>query len=136
MPDPDPQTRQLERLRQWRVRKDRDHSMGFLSQQFKKEIAKPYKQLQSITELWQKLVPENMLPFTRLESLVRGILKVTVNSSAMSYELDRLLRTGLQKQLITQHKGPAFRRVQIRVGVIDAKPDAYRKKKQRSNRDD
>ena len=43
------------------------------------------------------------------------MLRVAVDSSARLYELDRLLRSGLQKQLISQSKGPAVRRVQLRV---------------------
>ncbi|MGB0768310.1 MAG: hypothetical protein ACPGYV_11440, partial [Phycisphaeraceae bacterium] len=38
-------------------------------------------------------------------------------------EIDRLLRSGLEKELITRHKGPAFRRVSIKLaGGSDTRP--------------
>ena len=119
MAESDAESRYLDRLRGWRVRKERDQSLSFIADQFKDEVTKPYKQLKSIAVLWEELVPAEMLSSTRLDSLARGVLKVTVSSASVSYELDRLLRSGLQKQLIDRHKGPAFRRVRIRVGKID-----------------
>ena len=69
-------------------------------------------------ELWTELLPDEIIEHTRLDSLARSVLTVSVDSSARLYELDRLLRSGLEKQLITAHKGPAFRRVKLIVGQI------------------
>ena len=93
---------------------------------FKREIEKPAKQLAAITELWAQLVPAEIVSHTRLDSLQRGVLKVSVDSSACLYELDRRLRDGLEKELVTQHKGPALRRVQLRVARIEDEPDPRR----------
>jgi len=101
-------------------------SLDFLSQQFKQEIDKPYRQLKSLTELWEELVPAELRAHCRLDSLSRGVLRVTVDSASCRYELDRLLREGLAKQLIVQHKGPAMRRVQVRVGTIEPEADPKR----------
>lgn len=104
--------------------------MQFLRQQFKQQIEKPYKQLKSITTLWRELMPAALVGHTRLDSLSRGVLRVTADSAPCCYEVDRLLRNGLEQALIRRHKGPAFRRVQVRVGPIDpparvpASPDA------------
>jgi hypothetical protein len=108
----------LSRLRQWRNRPEPDVSLGFLSKLFKQEIEKPFKQLAEVSQVWAELVPEAMARRSRLESLERGVLRVTVDSSATLYGLDRLLRSGLQRRLITACKGPAVRRVKLQVGHV------------------
>lgn len=105
----------LERLRNWRTRKDPDLSMGFLKRMFEREVEKPYKQLASVAGLWESLIPAGLVGHTRLDSLQRGVLHVSVDSSARLYELDRLLRSGVERQLISSHKGPALRRVRLQV---------------------
>lgn len=116
MPTRDPVDIHLDRLRQWRNRPDTAVSMEFLKQQFKTEVEKPYKQLVSITEVWMRLVPPDLLEHTRLESFSRGVLRVAVDSSPRLYELDRLLRDGLEQRLITEHRGQPFRKIQLHVG--------------------
>ncbi len=105
------------RLREMRVRPEADDSLAFLATQFKHDVARPFKQLGDLAELWRTLVPEAVADGTRLESLQRGILTVAVDSSSRLYEVDRLLREGLQAQLIKAHKGPAMRRVKLRVAT-------------------
>ncbi len=112
---PDPRQSHLDQLRRHRVWREKDTSLGFLKDQFQKQVARPHKQLQSLVELWQELVPPELAVHTRLVSLNRGTLHVAADSSARVYELDRLLRGGLQQELITRHRGPAFRKVQIRL---------------------
>ena len=110
--------RRLERLRGYRVRQEPDRSMAFLEKDFKQQVEKPFKQLGDLTELWGQLVPEHLARQSRLESLSRGVLRVSVSSSAHLFELDGLLRQGLTQRLISAHKGSAFRRVQLRVGRV------------------
>lgn len=115
----DPAKEQLERLRE-RLRLSKklpnpDLSMGFLADQFKRDVAKPYKQLGDLAELWATLVPAALVERSRLVGLSRGVLHVEVDSPAAHFEVDRLLRGGLQKQLIQGHRGQAFRKVQVKV---------------------
>ncbi len=113
-----PSRRHERRLQQLAARtppSDPDLSLSFLRQTFKKEIERPLKQLGELTTIWDELVPPELAGHARLESLSRGVLRVAVDSSTCLYELDRLLRSGLQTQLITRCKGPALRRVQLRV---------------------
>lgn len=113
----------LERLQKSRSLPKPDLSLGFLAQQFKKDVAKPYKQLGDLSALWQQLLPAKLVDKSRLVGLSRGVLHVEADNAAASYEIDRLLRAGLQKQLIQSHKGPAFRKVQLRVmGRSGAEP--------------
>ncbi len=108
----------LDRLREWRNHAERDVSMDFLKDFLKQEVERPYKQLHEIAEVWEKMVPATVVKNTRLESLARGVLRVAVGSSATLYELDRLLRSGLEREIIRAHKGPAFRKISLRVGRI------------------
>jgi hypothetical protein len=122
MADPDPQSDSLKRLRQWRTRPEPDLGMGFLKKLVKNQIEKPYKQLALIVEAWQSLVPAELEPHTRLEGLTRGTLRVVVDSSPRLYQLDRLLRGGLEQNLIMANRGQAFRKIQLRVGELEAPP--------------
>lgn len=116
---PEPARHHFEDLRRHRTRPDPDLSLGFMKKQFEREIARPARQLAAMVELWNELVPETLREATRLESLSRGVLHVTVSSSVTLYELDALLRSGLERELVRRHRGPAFRRVKLRVGPIE-----------------
>ncbi|MFP4145509.1 MAG: DciA family protein [Phycisphaeraceae bacterium] len=109
------QDQYLQRLRGYRNRRELDLSLGFLRKQFQREVARPHKQLAQIVEIWQRLVPEPLARHTRLESLSRGVLRVAVDSSAHLYELDQLLRSGLERQIVREHKGAALRRIKLQV---------------------
>ncbi|MEM9348341.1 MAG: DciA family protein [Planctomycetota bacterium] len=111
----DPVQDHLDRLRKDRGLPKRDLSLGFMAEQFKREVAKPYKQLGDLAELWAELLPDRLVQRSRLVGLSRGVLHVEVDNAAAHFEIDRLLRGGLQKQLIEGHKGPAFRKVQVKV---------------------
>jgi hypothetical protein len=115
MPRPEQYQDHLDRLRQWRSRPEPDLSLGFLREQFKRRVEKPHKQLAAIVEAWQKFVPAALLNYCRLESLSRGVLTVGVDDSAHLYDLDRLLRQGLEQQVRAAAKGPTLRRVQLRL---------------------
>lgn len=114
MPPNEPGMADLQRLNK-RRKPDPDLTLGFLRRQFDQQVARPFKQLGSLVPLWEQLVPANLVQHTRLTGLSHGVLRVSVDSSAHLYEVDCLLRQGLQRQLITQHKGPALRRIQLRV---------------------
>lgn len=115
MARPDPELEHLKRLSQWRRTRDRDVSMSFLAPQFQREIARPFQQLRTVIAAWQRLVPARLAAHTRLERLSRGVLHVAVDTSAHLYELDRLLRGGLERQLAVAHGRAGLRRIQLRV---------------------
>jgi len=113
--DPRDHQPHLDALRQYRVRPQRDESLAFITDQFQREVARPFKQLSTIAGVWGELVPAELAQSARLESLQRGTLTVSVTTSAVLYELDRRLRDGLERELIVRHKGAAFRRVKLRL---------------------
>ena len=111
----DPVQDHLDRLRKDRSLPKPDLSLGFLADQFKRDVAKPYKQLGDLVQLWAQLLPAHLVERCRLVGLSRGVLHVEVDNPAAHFEIDRLLRGGLQEQLIEGHQGPAFRKVQVKV---------------------
>ncbi len=118
----DPYQSHLDGLRARRNRKDPDLSLGFMTEQFKREVQKPYEQLGKLAEIWLDLVPTELAEHTRLMGLTRGVLRVAVDSSGRLYELDRLLRGGVFDELVTRHKGKAVRRVELKVGDVKGQP--------------
>ena len=118
----DPYQAHLDGLRERRNRKDPDLSMGFMRDQFKREVQKPFEQLGDLSAIWVELVPEALSSHTKLISLNRGVLRVSVDSSGRLYELDRLLRGGVFDELVTRHKGKAIRRVELKVSGTSGGP--------------
>ncbi len=117
MADSDPDIERLERLRQAKGRKEPDLSLSFLPKQFEQQVAKPFKQLGPLGELWRELLPAELVEHTKLEGVSRGELRVAVDSASHGYELDRLLRQGVENELISRHTG-AISRVRVRIGKI------------------
>lgn len=117
-PPADPDQRRLDRLRHWRNWRDPDLSLGFLQKAFKRDVERPYKQLGELAQLWEQLLPRELATHTRLDSFSRGVLRVTVDSSPRLYELDRLLRAGLQRQLVQHQTGTKLQRVRLHVGNL------------------
>ena len=122
MKEMDSQDKHLDNLRQWRVRKPKDVSTKFLGNYFKREIQKPFKQLQGITQAWVELIPADLQANSQLDKLSRGTLTVIVNSSATLYELDRQLRSGLQKQLSQACRPTNLNRVKLIIGQVKYTP--------------
>lgn len=115
----------LARLRRFRTRPDADLSLGFLQKQFKRDVARPHQQLQRIVPAWREHVPAALLDRTRLDGYQRGVLNVSVASPAHKYELDRLLRTGLQNDLTRAVLPLTIRRVRIAIDptLVKDRPD-------------
>ncbi len=112
---PRPPADRLERVRSFRVRPERDETLGFLVSAFQRDVARPHKQLAALTGVWAELVPAGLADRTALLALSRGTLTVAVDSSATLDALDRLLRGGLRVAVIKAHTGPAIRRIKLQV---------------------
>ncbi len=117
MPDGSPQQRRLERLRQWRNKAQPDRTLSFVREQVEKNIVKPHKQIGNLAALWREAVPEKLAVRTALRGIARGVLTVQVADSPTHYELDRLLRSGLEQQLRQACKVP-LRKIKISVGPL------------------
>ncbi|MBI1371897.1 MAG: DUF721 domain-containing protein [Phycisphaera sp.] len=108
---------QIERLREWREGPGRDTSMKFVGDWFKRQVAKPHEQVAQFSEVWRQLVPSHLQDKTALASLARGVLTVHVADSGTMYELDRLMRTGLERQIKTTAKA-SLRKIKLKVASL------------------
>lgn len=116
MSDEQHQQRHLERLREWRNRKPRDQTLAFLVDHVKAQVVRPHRQVGQFAELWQELVPPELAERTSLGSFTRGILTIHVADSATLYQLDRLLRGGVEQQL-RQRSRTTLRSVRLKLAA-------------------
>ena len=89
----------LDKLRGWRNRPEPDRTLKFVVDHVEKNVLKPCRQLGDLATAWGQFVPPALAKRATLKGLVRGVLTVHVPDSSTHYELDRLLRGGLQRQL-------------------------------------
>ena len=106
--------RKLEQLREWRGRKDRDLSVQKTLAHLKRSLKRSNTQLLQIAEVWKAEVPEIIYEQTHPVSLKNGVLQVAVNGSAMSYQLQQLIRGGLLQKLQTQINTP-LRKIKVKL---------------------
>ncbi|QDU72283.1 DciA family protein [Mucisphaera calidilacus] len=122
--------RQLEQLRLRRTserlrRREADLSLGFMAKQFKAEVERPWKKVEAATDVWMALLPSSIAERTRLQGLDRGVLRVGVSDSATLYELDRLLRGGVQRELQRRVKGGvvSIRKIRLSLDPLASRHD-------------
>lgn len=106
--------RHIGNLRTWRTRPSRDTSLTFVADLVKRQYVKPHKQLGKVVEVWRQRVPAELQQRTILAGLSRGILNVHAADSPTLYQLDQLLRSGLEREL-TQTPCVTLRRVKVRL---------------------
>lgn len=109
---------QLQSLRELRTATGRDITIAQTIAQAADDARKTHRKLGRLGELWESLVPASLASHTRLNGLRRGVLSVTVDSSAAAFELDRLLRQKLTKDLQQRFNGSLVR-VKATIGQID-----------------
>ncbi|WP_428386898.1 DciA family protein [Mucisphaera sp.] len=116
----------LDRTQARLKRAERDLSLGFMKQAFRAEIERPWKKLEQVVEAWREVLPTQVAERTRLQGLDRGTLRVGVADSATLYELDRLLRSGAQRELLARVRGGAavVRKIKLSVDVLASRHDA------------
>lgn len=112
--DPTPHDHRLANLRRWRNPKQRDLTLGGLPDYVKRHVEKPHKQVGQLVTVWERLIPEPLNHRTALAGLTRGILTVHVTDSPTLYELDRLLRGGVEQQIKRASKAP-LRKIKLKI---------------------
>jgi hypothetical protein len=85
---------------------------------YEKNVEKPAARLGGIVDLWLTHVPEPVARHSRLVSLQRGVLTVTLTHAPVRAQLESLLRQGLLRQLQASTKGAVLR---VKTAV-DAQP--------------
>ena len=112
-----PHDQHIRNLRRWRDGEEKDLSLSFVAEHVRRQIGKPHKQLGELSTLWTRHVPAHLLEQTALASLSRGVLTVRVADSATLYELDRLMRAGLEMRI--RAAAPAtLRRIKLTIAAV------------------
>ena len=106
MADP---VRQLEQLRERRQFRGRDLSLGWALAKIREDLRKSDHKLTQLIELWRELVPENLQLHAMPASFRGGTLHVEVNCAATGYEIDRLMRGGMEQTLRSRFNGTLLR---------------------------
>ncbi|UCD74949.1 MAG: DUF721 domain-containing protein [Phycisphaerales bacterium] len=106
---------EIGQLRKHRGRRERDLSISAVISGIRRQADRTHKKLGELIGLWEELVPGQLAAGSRLTKLRGGVLHVEVDSSAASYELDRLLRNGLEGVLRERFRG-TLTGIRLRVG--------------------
>lgn len=118
----DPRLARLARIAPYRRRRDFDPSIGAMLDSTKKQAKRDEKRFSSFSQAWEQLVPAEILACSRLSSTRGTTITIEVDSSPAKYELDRLLRTGLETSLRQLYNGP-LTRIRTKLGAPD-QPDS------------
>lgn len=72
----------------------------------KADLERTRRRLHGVGEAWAGLCPAELAARTSLVGLTRGVLTVAVTDAGASFEIDRLLRGGMQAELIRRCAAP------------------------------
>jgi hypothetical protein len=108
---------QLQKLREYRSPRQQQLGAGALIERIQHSAQTTRRKLGQMIDLWQLHVPADMAAQTRLCAFARGTLHVEVPNASVRYELDRLLREGLEQQLRLSFRG-SLRGVKVKVGGV------------------
>ena len=118
--------RHLEQLQQRRGRRRRDDSIVRFVTGIADDANRAQRAHGRLIDLWQALVPAHLAEQTSITGLRGGIVHVEVDSSAVSFELDRMLREGMLDALRRGFPGTIVR---VRFRVV--RPHASRRPSRR-----
>ncbi len=106
---------QLERLRAFRGRRERETSIEPLVGAISRELARQERAIGGAGRAWESLAPPELAGLARVVSYARGTLLLAVDDSAAAFEVDRALRGGLEGRLRAALRAGSLR-VRVRVG--------------------
>ncbi|MHC4909944.1 MAG: DciA family protein [Planctomycetota bacterium] len=108
-----------------RARRDRDIGIAEIIKRTAQQAQRTRKQFGELWTVWEHLVPPHLAQCARLHRLHGTTLEVLVESAAVMYELDRLLRSGLTDEIRRAYRKGALNRVRLRLGSLtDDQDDA------------
>lgn len=104
----------MEQLRKWRSKRKRDVSIDSALQNFCRSLKKTNKQLVQITEAWEEFVPMRLHHAAVPIALRGGVLEVSVDGSPTAFQVNRLIRSGLLRQLQKRCSG-TLKQIRVRI---------------------
>ncbi len=117
----DPRLARLRRMAPYRRRRERDCTISDLVDSTRKAASRTQARAGAFVETWERLVPAPLSGACRLGQMRGGSITILVESSSVKYELDGLLRSGLEARLRQEYDGPLTR---VRTRLVAAEPDA------------
>jgi len=100
---------QLQKLRTLRQRQERDLTLATALAKERETFARSDRKLTQLIELWRDIVPENLKLHATPASYRGGTLHVEVDCAATAFEIDRLLRSGMEQTLRSRFNGTLLR---------------------------
>ena len=91
----------------------KDTSIDLTIQAMRNGLRKSSRQSTSVVEAWDVLVPSHIARQATIISMRNGVLEVVTDGSAIAYQLNRLVRSGLLRDLQLASKG-TLRKIKIR----------------------
>ncbi|HNX26412.1 MAG TPA: DciA family protein [Phycisphaerae bacterium] len=83
-----------------------------LTMLMKHQIGRRVKKLSELSVIWDELLPDIIREHTVLDDFNNGTLKVVVDSPAVRFELQTILRSGIERELKTRFGG-ALNKIKI-----------------------
>ncbi len=116
---PSATTRHIEQLRAWRNRTPQAKAFGDVVPGLQRQLRRTQRQVGEFAEVWNDLVPPPLRDRSRVDFMRSGTARVTAESSAIAFQLDRALRSGLLRELRASCNAP-ITRVDVRVGLVQS----------------
>ncbi len=108
---------EINQLRSWRVRADRSSSLSDAVANLQRHWQKAARQTGDFAEAWEACVAAELKDQCRVDTMRGGVARVIVSSSAVAFQLDRTLRSGLLTELRARCSA-AVTRVETRIGQV------------------
>ncbi len=118
--DPQGVASRIERLREHRVKEPPRRALGDLLTARAKQFKRESKGTGVVAQAWSELCPAALLARTGVVGVSRGVLTLAADDSAARFEVDRVLRCGVERKLL---KRLALDVRRVRVVVVDQDAD-------------
>lgn len=102
----DPRLTRLARIAPYRRRREPEASIQKIVETTLRKARRDEKRMGSFAEAWEALVPATLLGACTIGAVRGSKITIEVDSSAAKFEIDRLLRSGLQVELRRLYAGP------------------------------
>ncbi|MFT4593661.1 MAG: hypothetical protein ACI9JK_001373 [Phycisphaerales bacterium] len=112
--DMDGSTDKIERLQEWRARRKKELRVDQVMNTFCRSLRKASKQLIQLQDAWLELVPKHINQVSMPIALQNGTLEVVVDAAPTAYQVNRLIRGTLLRELQTRCSGTLVK-IKVRV---------------------
>jgi hypothetical protein len=116
-------------LQAWRGRRGGESAIAEFVSRVAEDMRRAHRRLGNLADLWHQLLPPEIVQCTALTGKRGGVLHVAADSAAVAFQLDRLLREGIESELRKRYGGTLVR-IRIRVEPIDPNAPADHRARQ------